>query len=128
MAQPSQSLLLNGQNSSKTVPSVSQQGLVAPSLPQSSSVQSVALQSMVYASIPLTSLSSLPGQTSSATTLSTYTTFYPIPYGQVQVDPSFGLVADGVGLDGEGLVERLEDLVSTQFSEEGKDGELEHER
>jgi len=44
-----------------------------------------------------------------------------------QVDNSYGLVAASVGLDGEGLVERLEDLVSTQLSEEGKEGELENE-
>ena len=32
-------------------------------------------------------------------------------------------------LDGEGLVERLEDLVSTQLGEDGaRDGDLEHER
>jgi len=137
-AQPAQSLPQNGQNSSNTVASVSGQGLGAPSLPQSSVGGNVALGSMVYASMPSTTLSSLPGQTSSAATLSTHTTFYPIPYGHPvysgvtgagvgQVDNSFGLVSTAVGLDGEGLVERLEDLVSTQFSEEGKDGELEHE-
>jgi len=123
-----------GQISTKTVPSAAQQGLVAPSLPQSSAVQSVALPGMTYASIPTTSLSNVQGQTSTAAT--TLNTFYPIPFSHPvysgapvvgQVDNTYGLVAAGVGLDGDGLVERLEDLVSTQLGEEGKDGELENE-
>jgi hypothetical protein len=134
LAQPALSLPQNGQNSTKTVPSVAQQSLVAPSLPQSSAAQS-ALPGMVYASLPSTSLSSVQGQTTTAAT--THSNFYPIPYSHPvysgvsvvgQVDNSYGLVAASVGLDGEGLVERLEDLVSTQLSEEGKEGELENER
>jgi len=133
LAQPTQSLPQNGQNSTKTVPSVAQQALVAPSLPQSSAAQS-ALPGMAYASLPSTSLSSVQGQTTTAAT--THSNFYPIPYSHPvysgvsvvgQVDNSYGLVAASVGLDGEGLVERLEDLVSTQLSEEGKEGELENE-
>jgi len=136
---PAQSLPPSGINPSKTVPNVAQPGLGLPSLSQSSSsvAQSVALAGMVFATLPSNSLSS-----AQISTPTTHTTFYPVSYSHpvytgvtggvitpavAQSDTTYGLVATGVGLDGEGLVERLEDLVSTQFNEDGKEGELEHE-
>jgi len=117
-----QSIAQPVQNSTKAaavvaaVSSAAQQSLVSSSLSQPSTVQSVAIS------------------TSQATPATSLNTFYPFSHtvysgAQVvgQVENSYGLVAAGVGLDGEGLVERLEDLVSTQFGEEGKEGELENE-
>jgi len=120
-----QSVAQSAQNNSKPVSSVAQQSLGAPSLPQPSAGQSVG--------VPVNNFPTTSCQTTPATTLNT---FYPISFSHPvysgttvvsQVENNYGLVATGVALDGEGLVERLEDLVSTQFSEEGKDGELENE-
>ena len=121
-----QSVAQSAQNNAKPVSSVAQQSLKAPSLPQPSPGQSVGM--------PVNNSPTTSCQTTPATTLNT---FYPISFSHPvysgttvvsQVENNYGLVATGVALDGEGLVERLEDLVSTQFSEEGKDGELENER
>jgi len=120
-----QSVAQSAQNNSKPVSSVAQQSLGAPSLPQPSAGQSVG--------VPVNNYPTTSCQTTPATTINT---FYPISFSHPvysgttvvsQVENNYGLVAAGVALDGEGLVERLEDLVSTQFSEEGKDGELEIE-
>ena len=133
----------NSQNPSKSNPSVAQQGLVVSSLPQSATApQSVALTGIVYATLPSSSLSSvLPPSQSSSTSAAPPPSFFPISYSHPvfsgisggvitpvgQSESSYGVVKKSIGLE-EGLVERLEDIVSTQFGEDGKEGELEHER
>jgi len=96
-----------------------QSGPVRPTTSVQPLVGSVAQSPVSTGQSPVTNTTSLTTVSSRVTTSTTG--YFPVPYSG-----DYPLVGTG-GLDGEGLVERLEDIVSTQMHPDTDGQELEHE-